>query len=45
MAKDETLNIGVDVGTFRSVMVSSAGHEEELLTVIGTPRMQLLEIF
>ena len=36
MAKDETLYIGVDLGTFRSVMVSSAGHEEELLTVIGT---------
>ena len=38
MAKDETLYIGVDLGTFRSVMVSSAGHEEELLTVIGTPK-------
>mgnify|MGYP001502092220 CR=1 FL=1 len=38
MAKDETLYIGIDLGTFRSVMVSSAGHEEELLTVIGTPK-------
>ena len=35
MAK-ETLYIGIDLGTFRSVMVSSASHEVEELTVIGT---------
>ena len=34
---DETLYIGVDLGTFRSVMVSSDGHDEKVLTVIGTP--------
>ena len=38
MAKSDTLYIGVDLGTFRSVMVSSEGHEEELLTVIGIPK-------
>jgi len=37
MAK-ETLYIGIDLGTFRSVMVSSASHEVEELTVIGTPK-------
>ena len=35
---DDVLYIGVDLGTFRSVMVSSAGQEEEVLTVIGTPK-------
>lgn len=35
---DEVLYIGVDLGTFRSVMVSSTGQEEEVLTVIGTPK-------
>ena len=35
---DETLYIGVDLGTFRSVMVSSDGHDEKVLTVIGTPK-------
>ena len=35
---DEVLYIGVDLGTFRSVMVSSVGQEEEVLTVIGTPK-------
>jgi len=35
---EEVLYIGVDLGTFRSVMVSSDGHEEEELTVIGTPK-------
>ena len=37
MAKD-VLYIGIDLGTFRSVMVSSDNHEEEELTVIGTPK-------
>jgi rod shape-determining protein MreB len=37
MAKT-TLYIGIDLGTFRSVMVSSEGHEVEELTVIGTPK-------
>jgi len=32
------LYIGIDLGTFRSVMVSSDSHEEEELTVIGTPK-------
>lgn len=35
---DDVLYIGVDLGTFRSVMVSSANEEEEVLTVIGTPK-------
>tara|TARA_B110001452_G_scaffold247790_1_gene234087 strand:+ start:725 stop:1750 length:1026 start_codon:yes stop_codon:yes gene_type:complete len=34
----EILYIGIDLGTFRSVMVSSDSHEEEELTVIGTPK-------
>ena len=33
----ERLYVGIDLGTFRSVMVSSDSHEEEELTVIGTP--------
>ena len=37
MAED-ILYIGIDLGTFRSVMVSSDSHEEEELTVIGTPK-------
>ena len=37
MAED-VLYIGIDLGTFRSVMVSSGNHEEEELTVIGTPK-------
>ena len=37
MAKD-VLYIGIDLGTFRSVMVSSDSHEVEELTVIGTPK-------
>ena len=37
MAK-EVLYIGIDLGTFRSVMVSSDSHEVEELTVIGTPK-------
>ena len=39
MAED-VLYIGIDLGTFRSVMVSSGNHEEEELTVIGTPKDQ-----
>ncbi|RZD38416.1 MAG: hypothetical protein CXT71_06620 [Methanobacteriota archaeon] len=35
---EEVLYIGIDLGTFRSVMVSSDNHEEEELTVIGTPK-------
>ncbi len=35
---NEVLYIGVDLGTFRSVMVSSDSHDEEVLTVIGTPK-------
>ena len=42
---DETLYIGVDLGTFRSVMVSSDGHDEKVLTVIGTPRDQIAKGF
>ncbi len=38
MSEEDTLYIGVDLGTFRSVMVSSAGHDELELTVIGTPK-------
>ena len=34
----DVLYIGIDLGTFRSVMVSSDSHEEEELTVIGTPK-------
>ena len=37
MAED-VLYIGIDLGTFRSVMVSSDSHEVEELTVIGTPK-------
>ncbi len=35
---EEVLYIGIDLGTFRSVMVSSDSHEVEELTVIGTPK-------
>jgi rod shape-determining protein MreB and related proteins len=42
---DETLYIGVDLGTFRSVMVSSDGHDEQVLTVIGTPKDQIAKGF
>tara|TARA_B110000444_G_scaffold259555_1_gene303675 strand:- start:14835 stop:15860 length:1026 start_codon:yes stop_codon:yes gene_type:complete len=35
---EQVLYIGIDLGTFRSVMVSSDSHEEEELTVIGTPK-------
>jgi len=38
MAGDNDLYIGIDLGTFRSVLTSSAGHEEEVLTVVGTPK-------
>mgnify|MGYP001275263957 CR=1 FL=1 len=41
----ETLYIGVDLGTFRSVMVSSDGHDEKVLTVIGTPKDQIAKNF
>jgi rod shape-determining protein MreB len=41
----ETLYIGVDLGTFRSVMVSSDGHDELVLTVIGTPKDQIAKNF
>ena len=41
MAGDNDLYIGIDLGTFRSVLTSSAGHEEEVLTVVGTPKTQL----
>ena len=44
MAED-VLYIGVDLGTFRSVMVSSDSHEEEELTVIGTPKDQIAKNF
>jgi len=42
---EETLYIGVDLGTFRSVMVSSDGHDEKVLTVIGTPKDQIAKGF
>ena len=38
MADDDTLYIGIDLGTFRSVLTSSMGHEEQVLTVAGTPK-------
>jgi len=41
----EVLYIGVDLGTFRSVMVSSDNHEEEELTVIGTPKDHIARNF
>ncbi len=41
----ETLHIGIDLGTFRSVMVSSDGHDEKVLTVIGTPKDQIAKNF
>lgn len=44
MAED-VLYIGVDLGTFRSVMVSSDNHEEEELTVIGTPKDHIARNF
>ncbi len=44
MAED-VLYIGVDLGTFRSVMVSSDNHEEEELTVIGTPKDNIARNF
>ena len=43
MAED-VLYIGIDLGTFRSVMVSSGNHEEEELTVIGTPKDLILSL-
>jgi len=42
---DEVLYIGIDLGTFRSVMVSSDSHEEEELTVIGTPKDAIAKNF
>ena len=42
---EEVLYIGVDLGTFRSVMVSSENHEEEELTVIGTPKDSIARNF
>ena len=44
MAKD-VLYIGIDLGTFRSVMVSSDSHEVEELTVIGTPKDAIAKNF
>ena len=44
MATD-TLYIGVDLGTFRSVVVSNDGHEEQVLTVIGTPKDSIAKNF
>ncbi len=44
MATD-TLYIGVDLGTFRSVMVSNDNHEEKVLTVIGTPKDSIAKNF
>ncbi len=42
---DKVLYIGVDLGTFRSVMVSSENHEQEELTVIGTPKDHIARNF
>ncbi len=42
---DDTLYIGVDLGTFRSVVVSSDSHDEQVLTVIGTPKDQIAKNF
>ncbi len=41
----ETLYIGIDLGTFRSVMVSNDSHEEQVLTVIGTPKDSIAKNF
>ena len=41
----DVLYIGIDLGTFRSVMVSSDSHEEEELTVIGTPKDPIAKNF
>lgn len=42
---EEVLYIGIDLGTFRSVMVSSDGHEDGELTVIGTPKDHIARNF
>ena len=42
---DDVMYIGIDLGTFRSVMVSSDSHEEEELTVIGTPKDAIAKNF
>lgn len=44
MATD-TLYIGVDLGTFRSVVISNDGHEEQVLTVVGTPKDSIAKNF
>ena len=41
----DVLYIGIYLGTFRSVMVSSDSHEEEELTVIGTPKDPIAKNF
>ena len=41
----DTLFIGVDLGTFRSVMVSNDNHDEQVLTVIGTPKDSIAKNF
>ena len=38
MAEESVLYLGIDLGTFRSVLISSQGQEEVVLTVIGTPK-------
>lgn len=38
MTEESVLYLGVDLGTFRSVLISSIGQEEVVLTVIGTPK-------
>jgi rod shape-determining protein MreB len=35
---DNTLYIGMDLGTLRSVIMTSAGYKKMITTVIGTPR-------
>ena len=42
---DDVLHIGIDLGTFRSVMVSSQEHEEIELTVVGTPKDTIAKNF
>lgn len=45
MADEDTLYIGIDLGTFRSVCITNTGQEEVVLTVIGTPKDTIAKNF
>ena len=45
MADEDVLYIGVDLGTFRSVLITDKGQEEVVLTVIGTPKDSIAKNF